>query len=222
MRKFTKPLLIVLAMILVCVTSVFGTLAYLQSQTKVVSNTFTVGNVEIDVFETEVDGEGKVYAGENGASQNYEDIVPAKTYAKDPTVEVKAGSESSYVRMFVTITKADVFDTIFAEHAANNDVIELTEIFDFDSTNWTAIGDTEDTVNKTRTYEFWYNGTTDEDPADDYALPALFENVTIPATLTNAELEALTGFSIDIYAEAIQAEGFASDEAAFEALSAAK
>lgn len=216
MRKFTKPLLIVLAMILVCVTSVFATIAYLTSDTEVVSNTFTVGNVEIDIRESNINedptdpDDDYIYGGE---SQTYEDIVPNQTYAKDPTVIVKAGSEPSYVRMFVTITKSAAFDEVFADNNLN-----LADLFEYNATNWEYKNNVEDTAADTRTYEFWYKDVTVE--GAEYALPALFTQVKVPGVLSNAELATLSGFQINIRAEAIQEAGFDNADAAFAALTA--
>ena len=47
-----KKLTTVLAIVLVVALSVAGTYAYLTSKTATITNTFTVGNVKIDLTET--------------------------------------------------------------------------------------------------------------------------------------------------------------------------
>ena len=54
MKTKTKALILSLCAILLVVTSVFGTMAYLTSQADV-SNTFSVGKVNITMDETDVD-----------------------------------------------------------------------------------------------------------------------------------------------------------------------
>lgn len=58
-----------------------GTIAWLTDHTAEVKNTFTVGNIDIDLTETTTDYK----------------MIPGKTIAKDPKVTVEAGSEASYV-----------------------------------------------------------------------------------------------------------------------------
>ena len=58
-----------------------GTIAWLTDHTAEVKNTFTVGNIDIDLTETTTDYK----------------MTPGKTIAKDPKVTVEAGSEASYV-----------------------------------------------------------------------------------------------------------------------------
>ena len=53
-KKLRTTLLIVLALAAVCITSVLGTLSYLKAQ-DTVHNTFTVGNVDMDLDETFLD-----------------------------------------------------------------------------------------------------------------------------------------------------------------------
>ena len=102
-KNLTKALLLTLgAVALVCV-SVFSTIAYL-SESAAVSNTFTVGNVSIEMFESPVDSDGKItdegYT--NGTKKKDSDgnsyhLVPDKEFDKDPSIYVKADSEDCYI-----------------------------------------------------------------------------------------------------------------------------
>lgn len=88
-----KTLAVALAFVLVIAMSVAGTFAYLTDKTETVTNTFTVGKVDIDLTEKT----GDTYK-----------MIPGEDIEKDPTVTVKAGSEASWV--FVKIEKSADFD----------------------------------------------------------------------------------------------------------------
>lgn len=89
-----KKLTTVLAIVLVVALSVAGTYAYLTDKTAAIKNTFTVGNVDIDLAET---------------TGNSYKMVPGNTISKDPKVTVTANSEDSYV--FVKVEKSSNFDS---------------------------------------------------------------------------------------------------------------
>lgn len=86
----TKAMLMILAVMLIVGISVGGTLAWLTDKTDDVVNTFTVGDVDIDLTETT----GNTYH-----------IVPGANITKDPTVTVKANKEPCWV--FVKIVEAN-------------------------------------------------------------------------------------------------------------------
>ena len=90
-RNTLKPMLIAMAVVLLlgCVTG--GTLAWLTSTTGAVTNTFTVGDINIDLAET---------------TSDYK-MIPGYTIAKDPKVTVAANSEKCY--LFVKVTESTNF-----------------------------------------------------------------------------------------------------------------
>ena len=197
-----KKLMTVLALVLVIAMSVAGTYAYLTS-TDTVKNTFTVGDVQIKLDEAKANADGSLVEGAARVDANSYKLLPGHNYNKDPMVTVLAGSESSYVKMTVTFTKAAELDAIFAPNGAN-----LLSIFKgYDSTNWIYMGNTEDASANTRTYEFWYKDTVAA-PDADVALDALFDSITVPGTITNAQLASIEGMTITVNAYAIQADGF--------------
>ena len=215
-----KLLIMSVAMVLVCAFAVGMTLAYLTSTDEVV-NTFTVGNVQIQLDEADVDEYGEqLYDSETGSPaprvpENTYKLIPGHTYTKDPTVTVLSGSESSYIKMTVTFSKSRELDAIFAPTGA-----DLTSIFKgYDSTNWICKGNTEDASANTRTYEFWYKETVAA-PTADVALDALFDSITVPGTINNAQLRTIEGMTITVNAYAIQADGFQTPEAAWAAYNA--
>ena len=193
------------------------TLAYLTSK-DTVTNTFTVGNVSITLDEAAGNADGTLKYKEDGTTladrvdaKRYK-LIPGHTYNKDPMVTVLEGSESSYIKMTVTFSNAAELDAIFAPNGA-----DMTSIFEgYDSKNWIAKGSTKDTANNTRTYEFWYKETVAA-PDADVALDALFDNITVPGTITKEQLATIKDMTITVNAYAIQADGFATAEAAWAA-----
>ena len=201
MKKF-KALLVVACALLLVAASVFGTMAYLTS-TDTVTNTFTVGKVKITLDEAKVDADGTPVANAERVKANEYKLLPGHIYTKDPTVTVEAGSESSYVKMTVTFSKANELDAIFAPNGAN-----LTSIFNgYDAASWIAKGNTKDTTANTRTYEFWYKEAVGA-PNGNVALDALFDSITVPGEITAEQLDTIKGMTITVNAYAIQADGF--------------
>ena len=209
MKKF-KALLVVACALLLVAASVFGTMAYLTS-TDTVTNTFTVGKVNIKLDEAKANPDGSLVEGAARVKANSYKLLPGHTYNKDPMVTVLSGSESSYVKMTVTFSKANELDAIFAPDGA-----DLTSIFNgYDADKWIAKGNTKDTTANTRTYEFWYKEAVGA-PAADVALDALFDSITVPGEITKEQLATIEGMTITVNAYAIQADGFANANAAWE------
>lgn len=77
-----KRKIAVAAIATLALTATITTFAYLTAQTDVLENTFTVGDIAIDLTETYAQG-SKIYPGAN--------------ISKTPVVTVKANSEPSYV-----------------------------------------------------------------------------------------------------------------------------
>ena len=211
MKTRSKALLLTLCAVVLVIATVFGTMAYLTSTDEVV-NTFTVGSVKITLDEAKVTTDGKPVEDAERVKANAYHLLPGHTYNKDPMVTVLSGSESSYIKMTVTFSKANELDDIFAPDGAN-----LISIFNnYDSTNWIYKGNTKDDTANTRTYEFWYKETVGA-PTADVALDALFDSITVPGEITNEQLATIEGMTITVNAYAIQADGFANAEAAWAA-----
>lgn len=97
MKNKKKTLLMSVAAVLLVAAGVFGTLAFLTSQSKVVTNTFTVGTVEIALDESEVDEYGVKTGSDERVHGNSYKLIPGKEYTKDPVVHVIKESEPSYI-----------------------------------------------------------------------------------------------------------------------------
>lgn len=211
MKTRSKALLLTLCAVLLVAATIFGTMAYLTS-TDTVTNTFTVGKVNIKLDEAKANPDGTLVEGAERVKANEYKLLPGHTYNKDPMVTVLSGSESSYVKMTVTFSKANELDAIFAPDGA-----DMLKIFNgYDAANWIAKGNTKDATANTRTYEFWYKEAVAA-PTADVALDALFDSITVPGEITNEQLATIEGMTITVNAYAIQADGFADADAAWEA-----
>lgn len=95
MKKSNKKVItLAVALILVVVCAVGGTLAWLQDKTESVKNTFSTALVDIELTET--------------TGEEYK-MIPGVVLEKDPTVTVKGGSEDAYV--FIKVDESTDFDT---------------------------------------------------------------------------------------------------------------
>lgn len=223
--KAKKTILIVAAMLLVAALSIGGTLAYLTSRTGEVMNTFTIGDVKITLTETSTASkDGTILAGtkvedDNGFVGYKYHILPGLKYDKEPVVTVVKGSEDCYVRAFITISNSREFDAIFAANG-----LTMDKVLDFNTTNWTPLMDAPvDHIKNTRTYEVRYKAPVTDVPENaDKVLEALFTTLTVPESITNEQLATIKDFTVTIKAEAIQADGFTTAEAAFDALDKAQ
>ena len=96
--KAKKVVVTVLAAAALVTASVFGTMAYLTDKEDV-TNTFTVGHVDIMLDEAEyVNGELTGNRTEEGNSYH---LIPGSKFVKDPTITLKEGSEDAWVYMGV-------------------------------------------------------------------------------------------------------------------------
>lgn len=213
MKTRNKALLLSLCAVLICAASVMGTMAYLTSS-DTVTNTFTVGKVAITLDEAKVGNDGKALIGQSAArvKENSYKLMPGHKYDKDPTVTVKANSEPSYIKMTVTVTNASKLDKLFKDKG-----IALANVVGgYDNANWILKSNTEDKTAGTRTYTFYYKDTVSAG-TDDVVLDDLFETITVPGSLTNADMETINTVTLTVKAYAIQADGFATADDAWAA-----
>ena len=92
--KARRALLSISLVLVTMLAAVGGTLAWLVDTTNEVSNTFTIGNIDIDLTETANNGTNDGWTAE---------LNPGSTYKKDPKVTVIKGSEECY--LFVQVTE---------------------------------------------------------------------------------------------------------------------
>ena len=219
MKKF-KALLVVACALLLVAASVFGTMAYLTS-TDEVENTFTVGNVKITLDEAKVNTNGSPVEGADRVKANEYKLMPGHTYTKDPTIHVDAASEDCFIRAKVTLTNAKEWIAIATKYADNKveNIIKGTD----DNIWWVSQPAVDETAN-TVTYTFVYKNESHTDElgkriwtSTDSKDLVLFNEIAIPGGLTNDELKSVGASKITVVAEAIQADGFATADLAWEA-----
>lgn len=233
MKKRTVAL--VLAIVLVFAVAVGGTVAYLTS-TANVKNTFTVGSVNIKLDEAKVTPDGKAVTPAERVTANDYKLMPGHVYTKDPTVTVLNGSEESYVRMKVTFNNAAAIIAMCTNPEFEGEVtgvenafplISMVNFVEANAAKWDGIPDnmfeTEGLLanpkyfvkgDDTLTFYFYYNEKVAA-PNADKVLETLFDSITVPEWVTADQLNALNDFQINVVAEAIQADGFATADAAW-------
>lgn len=91
--KKKSILMAAIAVMLVAVLVVGGTLAYFTDKSDAKVNTFTMGNVGIDLTETAWDADAD------------HTLVPGKFYDKNPTITVDANSQDAYVFLKLDLNK---------------------------------------------------------------------------------------------------------------------
>ena len=193
MKKKIISLCLVAAL---AVVAIAGTsLAYFTDK-DAKTNTFTLGNVDIELTE-------KNWATPAAA-------VPDVEYAKDPVV-TNIGANDAWIRVDVTLSDAAAFTAAAARHQ----ITDLATIFaDHDETKWTLAGTpVYDKETDTLTYSYYYNTVLSVDASTE----PLFTSVTIPAVFDNDDMEAIgADFTIDVTAHAIQtADSYSTVAGAF-------
>ena len=215
MKKKTI-LVAAIAVMLVAALVVGGTLAYF-TDTKSADNVFTMGNVAIKLDETKVGGTD----GERTTKGNTYAVYPGQTVTKDPIVH-NTGKNAAYIRATVNVSNwmnlvrayypdfKETFPNDGYKAALNLLVGELGE-------GWSVVGVEAGDVFSYADGQFdakfilKYDGPL---AAGSETTP-MFTQVMVPAGLDNAN--ASTFSSVKVQAQAIQADGFGTWEAAFNA-----
>ncbi|MBO5911887.1 MAG: hypothetical protein J6Q76_00250 [Clostridia bacterium] len=99
-KKFLTAAILTVAAITLVVATVFTTLAFL-ADSSAVSNTFTVGNVGIDMKESAVDENGEIIEGAAKVDGNSYHLKPNGTYKKDPTIYIETTNENDTMFLYV-------------------------------------------------------------------------------------------------------------------------
>lgn len=218
-----KTLMTILCICLIVTASVMATLAYLTDRDSV-TNTFTVGDVQIKLDETVVNTNGEPVDKEGNPLKpgqtpireeegNEYHLIPGQTYVKDPMITVKKGSEESYVRMMVTINCIKELDAIFAPDGA-----KLISIFNGYKENiWVYETETRNAADNTITYEFRYAKPVKAGKDSAVVMEPLFESITVPGQLTKEQLKTIEDLEIVVEGHAIQTATFADEDAAWAA-----
>ena len=209
-----KQKVLIASLSLIAIASTIITFALLTFETDTLVNTFTVGQVSLKLDETDVDETGTPIPNANRVTGNEYKILPGKEYVKDPTMTVLSGSEESYVRLLVTITKAKEIKEVFGE-----DFLPEKYVTGWDKTKWISTSIKENDDNSI-TYEFRYHKTVTgyvDGKKQDVVLEPLFSKFTAPGELTSEDLKKIEGFEIKVVGHGVQSTGFKSAEEAWAA-----
>ena len=183
-----KIIVTLLAVVLLIGGTIGGTLAWLSATSGEVKNTFTVGDVNIELKEHDLKADGTLDTETEVVEENTYKIVPGDTQPKDPFVRVKANSEESWI--FVQVKEVNNAVT----GNANATKYVTWEIAD----GWTKLGDT--TSSGVSTYYRSTNYITKDSDETYYVLTGdsnkeattgLNGYVSYDEDLTKANIEAL-------------------------------
>lgn len=207
---------ILLCVTLVALAAIGATFAYL-TDTKTVDNTFTMGNVAIKLDETNVNDP----TGDRVTSNAY-NVYPGAVVTKDPIVH-NTGKNAAYIRATVNVSNwmnlcaayypdfKETFPNDGYKAALNLLVGELGE-------GWSVVGveagDTFTIGQFDAKFILKYDGKL----AAGENTTAMFQTVTIPAGIDNANTDSFK--EVKVVAQAMQADGFDTWEAAFAAYDA--
>lgn len=211
-----KLTLVVTCIVLVAAMVIGGTLAYF-TDSKTATNTFTMGNVNIKLDETDI----KNPEGDRVTSNAY-DVYPGEVVTKDPIVH-NTGKNGAYIRATVNVYNwmnlVAAYYPDFKETFPNDGYkaalnLLVGELGDGWSVVGVVAGDTFTIGQFDAKFVLKYDGVLDAG-AD---TTAMFQTVTIPAGIDNANASSFQ--SVKVVAQAIQADGFDTWKAAFAAYDA--
>lgn len=187
-----KKIVSVCLVVCLLATAIIGTtLAYFTDE-KTVTNTFSSGNVTITLDEAPVGPDGQATTGNRVTTNDYK-LYPGKEYDKDPTITVAADSEDCY--LFVEVVNG--LDGLEVAEGNGKTIAEQMK-----AKGWTLVEGETNVYMQAGTYSA--NGTA-----------VVFENFTIDTAETTETLAGAEDIVITAYA--VQAEGFTSAQAAWDA-----
>lgn len=207
---------ILLCVTLVALAAIGATFAYL-TDTKTVNNTFTMGNVAIKLDETNVNDP----TGDRVTSNEY-NVYPGAVVKKDPIVH-NTGKNAAYIRATVNVSNwmnlCAAYYPEFGIHfpsAGYENSLEL--LVGTLGEGWSVVGveagDTFTIGQFDAKFILKYDGKL----ASGADTTAMFQTVTIPTGIDNANTDSFK--EVKVVAQAIQADGFDTWEAAFAAYDA--
>lgn len=205
---------ILLCMTLVALAAIGATFAYL-TDTKTVNNTFTMGNVAIKLDETNVNDP----TGDRVTSNEY-NVYPGAVVKKDPIVH-NTGKNAAYIRATINVENwmnncAAYYPEFGIAYPSAGYEQSLLLLVDALGEGWSIVGVETgkpfELGNFSAKFILKYDGTL----ASGADTTAMFNNVKVPAGIKNGnDFGAIT-----VVAQAIQADGFDTWEAAFAAYDA--
>lgn len=207
---------ILLCVTLVALAAIGATFAYL-TDTKTVNNTFTMGNVAIKLDETNVNDP----TGDRVTSNTY-NVYPGAVVTKDPIVH-NTGKNAAYIRATVNVSNwmnlcAAYYPESGFEFTKPGYEKSLELLVGTLGEGWSVVGVTAGDTMTLGQFDAKFILKYDGALAAGADTTAMFQTVTIPTGIDNANTESFSG--VKVVAQAIQADGFDTWEAAFAAYDA--
>lgn len=101
----TKTIAMIMAMTMILVSLISGTLAWLIDSSEEVTNTFTTADIDIELYESKKpDGTEVEVKNGVGVTNWSAQMIPGYTYSKNPKVTVKANSVDCYLFVKFEVT----------------------------------------------------------------------------------------------------------------------
>ena len=209
---------ILLCVTLVALAAIGATFAYL-TDSKTVNNTFTMGNVAIKLDETNVNDP----TGDRVTSNAY-NVYPGAVVTKDPIVH-NTGKNAAYIRATVNVSNwmnlcAAYYPESGFEFTKPGYEKSLELLVGTLGEGWSVVGVTRGDTFTIGQFDAKFILKYDGKLAAGADTTAMFQKVIIPAGIDNASADAGSFSSVKVVAQAIQADGFDTWEAAFAAYDA--
>ncbi|MBQ7137489.1 MAG: hypothetical protein IJO39_00630 [Clostridia bacterium] len=185
-----KIILLAALLVMVAILGVGGTLAYFTAEDEA-TNTFTVGNVKIDLIEP--------------SWKEAKDVYPGQVLPKDPTV-TNTGNNPCYVR--IKVEGLDVFADDYEDAMIGLRYIDADDVEKegYNTVDWTY-------------HDGYYYYMTELGTGE--KTTALFDSIVIPTALTNDQgTEHPDPYDIDVKAYAVQSQGAPADMDSVEKIAA--
>ena len=169
-RVNLKPVALIMALVLLVGGVIGGTVAWLIATPDPVVNTFTYGDINIDLDETDTKLDD-----DNNPNTNEYEMMPGQPITKDPEITVKSGSEEMW--LFVKLEKSSNFDTFMEYTVADG---------------WTALSGVDGVYYQHITAE-------DVATADKKIAVIKDDTITVKESVTKEQLNALDSGSSENY-----------------------
>ncbi len=192
-RHVLKRMMLVTAVVVMAITA--GTAAAYFTDSDEEVNTFTIGNVKIDIKEPNWDPE------------NGKNVTPLQEISKDPIIS-NVGANEAYVFAEITVPRASV---VLEDENGISQSEQQIDIFTYElNSGWKQIGKTNDNKNSVYTYAYVEENGTLKPLAEETDTPAIFDSVTL-ANIVDSQLDGQK-LEIKVEAMAIQTDGIAPDQ----------
>ena len=205
-----KVFALALATCVIVLSIASSSIAYFTDTAKF-TNTFTAGNVKIELSEAKVqkntttgdveaiDATTNRITATSGAdaSQDYGSLFPKQSIYKDPTIK-NTGSEAAYIGAIITITSTNDFGNAIA--AAN-----ITDFIKGLPQAANATVKIVDTAKGYTLYVVYKAAVTSTNSV------VVFSGLSVPATWGNTEMGYVNGLNIVVDAYAVQTAGMGTD-----------